>query len=126
MTEQINVPDRIEHLVLGEFVVVAQALAIEYPRLVQDDRILQAAAQRQTGSTDRFDILHETKGARAAYLLGVGVFRKIDDDVTIFRTEHRMREVDGEVEHKAVVRLEARPLIVLVDTERLLDSQIAL
>ena len=38
---------------------------------------------------------------------------EIDDDVPVLRAEHRMREIDREVELEAVVRIEARPLVAV-------------
>ena len=78
VSEQVQVADRVEHLVLGEFVVVAQALGVQDPRLVEDDRILEIAAERQTGGTHRLDVLHEAESPRAADFLDVRMLREID------------------------------------------------
>src|SRR5512138_1208166 len=56
MTEQIQVADRVQHLVLDELVVVAQALAVQHARVVEHDRVLQAAAERETRRAQGFDI----------------------------------------------------------------------
>src|SRR6266567_1906171 len=126
MPQQIEVADGIEHLVLGEFVVVAQSFAVQHAGLIEHDGVLQATAEREPRLPHRFDILHEAEGTGAAYFLGVGVLGEVDDDLPVFRSEHRVREVDREIELEAVIRLEARPLVVLAYFHRLLDAQIAL
>src|SRR5207237_9067013 len=115
-----------EHLVLGELIIVTQALAVEDPRFIEHDRILQVAAQDKSRSAQCLNVLHEAEGSRAADFLDVGMLGEIDRDVAVFRSEHRMREIDREIEHEAVMRLEARPLVVLSRFDSRLDSQMAL
>ena len=50
---------------------------------------------------------------------------KIDRDVPVFRSEHRVREIDGEIEHEPLMWIEARPLVVLPRFDGRLDPQIA-
>src|SRR5207245_5338686 len=76
--------------------------------------------------THGFDVLHETEGARTAYFLGVRMLGKIDQHVAVFRAEHGMRKIDGEIEHEAMVWLEACPFIILPDLHRRLDAQVTL
>ena len=47
MADHVQVANRVQHLVLHEFVVVAQALGIEHAVVVDHDRVVHAAAQRQ-------------------------------------------------------------------------------
>ena len=98
MAEQIQVADGVEHLVAHELVVVAQALAVQHAELVQHDGVLQAAAQAEAGGAHRLDVLHEAEGAGARHFLHVRVAREVDHHVPVLGAEHRMREVDGEVE----------------------------
>jgi hypothetical protein len=47
MAQQVQVADRVEHLVLHELVVVAQPVAVQHAVLVHHDRVVEAAAQRE-------------------------------------------------------------------------------
>src|SRR6202030_2721650 len=98
MAEQINVADRVQHLVLDEFVVVTQTFAIQHARLVQHDRVLQTAAQRETGGAHRLDVLHEAERPRTGYFLHVRSAGEVDDDLPIFGAEYRVRKIDCEIE----------------------------
>ena len=126
VAEQIDIADRVEHFVFDEFVVVAQPFAVEHARLVENDRVLQAATKPEPRGAHCLEVGHETEGAGAADFLGVGVLREIDHHVPVLGAEHRMRKIDREIELEAVVWLEARPLVVNSDLNRLLDAQIAL
>src|SRR4051812_22128394 len=118
MTEQIDVADRVQYLVLDELVVVSQALAIQYARLVQHDRILQTAAECEAGRAHRLDILHEPECPRTRDFLHVRRSRKIHDDLPIFGAEHRMRKIDREIETIAIERLETRPFVTIARFDR--------
>ena len=126
MAEQVEVADRVQHLVLDELVVVAQALAVQHAEVVEHDRVLQAAAEPEPGGAHRLDVLHEAERARARDFLDVRVLGEVDDDLPVLRAEHRMREVDREVELEAVERLEARPLVAVAHLDRREDAQVVL
>ncbi len=126
MAQQVEIADGVQHLVLHELVVVAQALGVEHAVLVQHNRILQAAAQRQTRGAHGLDILHEPERSGARDFLHVRVLGEIDDDVPVLRPEHRMREVDREIELEAVERIEACPLVAVAHLDGCKDAQIAL
>src|SRR5439155_19852493 len=125
MAKQIQVADRVEHLVNSKLVVVTQAFAVQDARLVEHDRVLQAAAERQARGAHRLDIRHESESAGAADFLGIGMLGKVDDDVTVLGSEDGMRKVDREVQLEAMESLEARPLVVHAYLDRLLDAQVA-
>ena len=110
----------------GEFVVVAQPFAVQHACLVEDNRVLQAASEHKPGFSQRFDVLHETESAGAAYFLGVRVLGEVDDDLAVLGPEHWMREVDREIELETMIGLEARPFVVLAHLDRLLDAHVAL
>src|SRR6476661_6247021 len=59
--EQVEITNRVQHLVLDELVVVTKAFGVEHARLVEDDRILQTAAQREPRRAHRLDVLHEAE-----------------------------------------------------------------
>jgi hypothetical protein len=126
MAEQVEIADRVEHLVADELVVEAQALAVEDLGLVEDDRRLQAAAQAQARRPHRLDVLHEAERAGARDLAHVRMLGEVDDDVAILRAEHRMREVDAEVELEPGERVEARPLVAVAGLDGARNAQVFL
>src|SRR5450759_502188 len=125
VSEQIQIADGVEHLVLGKFVVVTQPLAVQDARFIEHDRILQVAPQDKACGTQRLHVLHEAEGSSAADFLDVRMLGKIDRDVAVFRSEYRVREIDGEIEHEPLMWIEARPLVVLPRFDGRLDPQIA-
>jgi len=54
------------------------------------------------------------------------VLGEVDDDVPVLRSEHRVREVDREVEAEPVAGVEARPLVAVADLDRRDDAEVAL
>src|SRR5258706_8811932 len=120
MPEQIEIPDRIQRLMLYEFILVAQTVRIQYPIVVHHDRVIETAAKSKPLGTHVLDILHETEGPRPAYLLYVGSVFKVDNDPFIGMREYGMSEVDAEVHSKSVVRLEFDPFVALLHFDRVL------
>ena len=57
--------------------------------------------------------VHETKCPGARHFLDIGMLGEVDDDLPILRPEHRMREVDREVELEPVKRIESRPFVAV-------------
>ena len=45
MPEQVKVADRVQHLVLHEFVVVAKAFGVQHAEIIEHNRVLEAAAE---------------------------------------------------------------------------------
>ena len=70
VAQQVQVADRVENLVLDQFVVVAQAVIVQDTEVVEDDRIVEAAAERKAHLAHRLHFLHEAEGAGAAILSG--------------------------------------------------------
>ena len=69
VAEQIQITDRIEDLVLDEFVLVSQAIFIHHADIVEYDRILERAAQGEVVRAQRLQITHEAERASATDLL---------------------------------------------------------
>src|SRR4029450_2858631 len=103
MAQQIQVADRVEHLLLGELLVVAQAFAVQNARFVEHDRVLQAASQREPRGSHRLDIRHEAESAGAAHFLGIRMLSEVDEDMPVFGTEDGMRKIDREMELESIV-----------------------
>src|SRR5687768_17970871 len=61
--EQVQVADRIEDLVLDELVLVAQAVLVEDPIVVEHDRVVHRAAQREVALAQHLDVAHEAERA---------------------------------------------------------------
>src|SRR5690606_24410018 len=70
--KQVKVADGIEDLVFDEFVFVTQAVFIEHMVLVDHDRVLHAAAERQIVRAKKFNVAHEPEGPRTADFLDEG------------------------------------------------------
>ena len=104
-----HVADRVEDLVLDELVVVAQAFAVQHLVLVDDDRVVHAAAERQAARPHHLDVLGEAEGARAGDLALVLARAHVEDEALAGLADRRVVELDLEAERVALVRLEARP-----------------
>ena len=66
MPRQIQIPHGIQHLVFHKLVVVAQATIIEDAIVVNDDRVIHAAAAGQPARAHIFKLVDKAKGSRAA------------------------------------------------------------
>jgi hypothetical protein len=108
--EQVEVADRIEHLVLDELVAVAQTIGVQHAVLVEHDGVFQPAALRQAVLAQPLHLLHETEGARPRDFADVRVLGKIDGHRLTGAIDCRMIETDRERQAETVVRFEARPL----------------
>src|SRR5678815_2846636 len=126
VTEQIQVADRVEDLVLDELVLVTQAVFVEHAVIVEDDRVVHRTAQREILFAQHFDVAHEAERARAADFLDERGRREVDLGAGSAPGENRVVEVDRETDLEAVERLEPRPLVAVADDDRLLDAHEAL
>ena len=63
VAQQVQVAHRIQYFVAYEFILVTQAFPVEYPVLVDDDRVVHAAAARQALGAQILDLMHKTEGA---------------------------------------------------------------
>src|SRR3546814_3403211 len=63
--DQVEVADRIEHLVAHEFVAEAQALGVEDLLAVHHDGVVQRAAAGEAHGAHLLDVLCEAEGAGA-------------------------------------------------------------
>ena len=126
MAEQVEIADRVEHLVLHELVVVTEPVGIQHAVLVHHDGVVETAAEREALGTHALDLVHETEGPGAAHFLHVRVRREIDDNPVTRRIEGRMAEVDRELETESVVRIEPCPLVTMTHLDGLADADEAL
>ena len=94
MAEQIKIADRVEHLVLDEFVVVTQAVTVEHAVFVEHHGVVQSTAERQTVFAQPFDLLHEAEGAGAGHFTGIGVLGKVDEHFLPGAVDRRVIEGD--------------------------------
>src|SRR6185312_5617217 len=67
-TREIQVAERVEHLVAHELVDIAQPLAIEHAIAVDDHGIVERAAAREAGGAHLTDPMKEAEGGRAAQI----------------------------------------------------------
>src|SRR5690606_14112197 len=96
VTQQIEVANGVEDLVLDELIFVTKTIFIEHIELIDNDGVVHAATQRQVLRTQVFDITHETEGAGATDFLDEGGAGKVDTGRLGTSTEHRMIEIDLE------------------------------
>src|SRR5262249_29546461 len=54
--EQVEVPDRIEDLVLDELVLVAQPVLVQDAEVIEHDRVVEAAAERQVAGAHGLEV----------------------------------------------------------------------
>src|SRR5690349_24311107 len=111
VTEKIEIADRIEDLVLHEFVFVAQAVLVEHAKIIEHDRVVEVAAEREIARAHRLEIAHEAEGARAAHFLQERGRREIHRRLLRAALEHRMVELDLEVDLETVERPDLGPLV---------------
>ena len=126
VAEQVQVADRVEDLVLHELVFVAQAVLVQDPVIVEHDRVVEVAAERQVLRAHVFQVAHETEGAGAADFAQERRRREVHRGDLRAALEHRMVELDFKINFEAVVRVEARPLVAVLDLDALLDAHEAL
>ena len=126
MTQQIQVSNGVEHLVLDEFIAIAQPFAIQHAVFVEHHRIIEAAAERQPIFTKPFDFLHETESSRARHFAHIGIFGKVDSHFLPGTINRRVVEDNRERQPESLMRLEARPFITgtigLAHLDRALDT----
>ena len=65
MTNHIQVANRIENFVFDKLIAITQTFGIEDFIFIQNNRVGEIAALRQTQATQGLHVLNETKGARA-------------------------------------------------------------
>ena len=68
MAEQIQIADGVQYFMLDAFILIAQAVFIQNPVIIDHHRVIQAAAQGKVLLAQQFDIAHKAEGARAADL----------------------------------------------------------
>jgi len=61
VTQEIQIADGIQHLMLDELIFVTQTVVIEYPVFIKHDGIIEPAAARQSRRTQRFEITMKPK-----------------------------------------------------------------
>src|SRR5579883_1215534 len=91
---EVEVAERVEHLVTHELVDVAQALAVQHLIAADHHGIVERAAARQPGGAHLIDLMQEAEGARPAdvALEALG----IDGDGDVLAADGAAGEVDGE------------------------------
>ena len=117
VSEQIQIADRIENLVLDELVLVAQAVLVEHAVVVEHDGVVHVAAEREIARPQALQIAHEAEGARTAHFAQEGGGREIHRGNLRVLLEGRMIEFDLEIDLEAVVGIEARPLVAVLDLQ---------
>src|SRR5690606_18436956 len=94
--------------------------------VVDDDRVVEAAAEREVALAQELDVAHEAERARAADFLHERRAREVDLRDLAMALENRVVEVDLEADLEALVRREARPFAGVAHFDLLLDADEAL
>src|SRR5690554_1573896 len=95
MAQQVKVTDRIEHLVLDELIVVAQATLVNDTILINHDGIIEATAQGEIIGAQVFKITHEAESPRPGNLLDEGSGREVHHGRLLLLFEDRVVKLDG-------------------------------
>src|SRR5690606_21290857 len=122
LAQQVEVTDGIEDLVLDEFVLVTQAVFVQYAILVHHNGIVHTATQSQVLRAQVFDIPHEAEGTRTADFLDEGSTGEVDTGGLASAAEYRMVEVDAEGHLEALDGHEGCRLAVLFHGHSTLDA----
>ena len=127
VADVVEVTDRVEDLVLGELVVVAQTTCVEHARIVDNDGVVHAAAQRQPTRSHRLHILAEAEGAGARDVAFVAARPHVEAHALTGGVDRRMVEIDLETELETVARRQPGPhqalALALAHFHRFLDPQ---
>ena len=107
---------------LHELVLVAQAVLVEDAVVVEHDRVVEVAAEREVARAHVLEVAHEAEGAGAAHFAQERRRGEIHRRDLRAALEHRMVEFDFKVNLETVVRIEARPLVAVLDLDALLDA----
>src|SRR5690554_5879182 len=122
MAQQVKVTDGIEHLVLDELIVVAQAPLVNDTILINYDGIVETTAQGKIIGTQIFKITHEAESAGPGNFLDEGGGREVHHGRLFLLFEDRVVEFDGKRDFKALVRQETCFLALLLDNHFALDA----
>ncbi len=104
VSQEIDIADGIKNFVNDEFIGVAQPVFVEDSVIVEHDRIIHTAPEREISLAQCFDIAQETEGARAAHFLEERCRRKIDSGLLGNLVEYRMIELDLKVHFEPIER----------------------
>ena len=119
MPGKIQIAYGIQHLVLHKLVVVAQATLIEDAIVINDDRIIHAAAAGQPARPHIFELMDKAEGSRTADLADEGLATDIQCGAPGLLPEHGMIKIDGKGDSEAVVGFERCGFITVADGDRL-------
>jgi hypothetical protein len=109
--------------VADELIGKAQAVAVQDAVLVQHHGVVQPAPQREAAVAQILDLVHEAESARACDLLQVRGLGKVDRDRLRGALDDRMAELDGKGQSIAVVGVQPRPLVCVLDFHAAHDPQ---
>src|SRR6056297_24272 len=115
--QQVQVTHGIEHLVFDKLVVKAQTIAIENTVLIENDRVVLAAAAGEPTGAHVLELVHETEGPRTAHLIDKRYPREIQLDVAASLAEFRVVEIDGEGNLEAVKGQEGGLLVAIAQRD---------
>ncbi len=102
---------------LDELVLVAQSVLVEDAVIIENDGIVQVAAEREIARAQAFQIAHEAEGPRAAHFAQERRRREVHGSDLRMLLERRVIEFDLEIDLEAVVGVETRPLVAVLDLQ---------
>src|SRR5690606_28899683 len=104
VAQQVEVTDGIQHLVLDELVLVAQAVLIEDTVVIHHNGVVHTAALGQALGAQILDLVHKAKGAGAAHLLDKGSAGEIHGGFQRPAMKNRVIKLDRESNLETVER----------------------
>src|SRR5690625_193328 len=113
MTNQVQIPNRIQYFMFDKLILIAQAIRIEYPILIHHDSVIQTAPTGQTGSAHGLHISGKAKGTCPRYGFDVGILTKIHLGKVGRGVDRRVLKINGKLQHKTFVGLQTGPLAIL-------------
>jgi len=126
VAQQVEIADRVEDLVLDELVFVTEPVLVHHAGIVEHDRVVEIAAEREIARTQCLDVAHEAEGARPTDFLEERRRGEIHGGALRAALEDGVAELDLEVHLETVEGIEAGPLVAVLDLHRLADADEAL
>ena len=121
--QDVEVADGVQRLVPHELAFHPQAAGVQDLVAVDDDRILEAPAARQSGLTQGLDLMREAEGAGRHDLGAEGLL--IDDEIDDLMADDRVVEIDLEPHLVTVARQQGRVLVAVGDVDGLQNLDVA-
>ena len=72
VTQQVQISDRIQNLVLNEFILIPQTVFVQDFVIADGDRVIHTRTQSKVPISEFFEFMHEAKGSGPTHLFHKG------------------------------------------------------